>query len=171
MKKPHIIIVSVLAPLLVFVMLLYVFKGVKNYIVNQFNTEYITPSPKDSLYMKLLNIPVNRQEAMNISKEVEEFYFITDSMKTILDAKISRELIAEIIIDKGLVMKTKELLLRLDTSTLIHCQPTCLESIYKDDDEWLNVFQTKEPKEIRAFLQQKIDLVVHAEQKALEEVE
>ncbi|MGK0387301.1 MAG: hypothetical protein ACI94Y_000025 [Maribacter sp.] len=170
MKKPYIIAVSILAPLLVFVMLLYVFKGVKNYIVNQFNTEYITPSPKDSLYMKLLNIPANRQDAMNVSKEVEEFYFITDSMKTILDAKISSELIAEIIVDKGLAIKTRDLLLQLDTSALIDCQPACLEAIYKNEEEWISVFNTKQPKEIRAFLQQKIDLIVKAEQKALEKI-
>ena len=171
MKKPYIIAISIFTPLLVFVMLLYVFKGVKNYIVNQFSTEYITPSPKDSLYMKLLNTPADRQEAMNISKEVEEFYFITDSIKTILDAKISKEFIAEIIIDKGLAMKTRALLFQLDSSALIQCQPVCLEAIYKDEKEWISIFNTKEPKEVRAFLQQKIDMIVEAEQRALEKIE
>lgn len=170
MKKPHIIIVSILAPLLVFIMLLYIFKGVTNYIVKQFETEYITPSPKDSLYMKLLNIPTTRDDAMLVSKEVEEFYFMTDSIKTLLDAEIAPELISEIIIDKGLAMKTKTLLIRLDSSQFIDCNPICLDSIYKDDEKWLDVFRSINPKEIRAFLQEKIDVVVQAEQKALEKI-
>lgn len=171
MKKPYIITISILAPLLVFMMLLYVFTGVKNYIVNQFKTEYISPSPKDSLYMKFLNIPATRQEAMNVSKEVEEFYFVTDSIKTILDAKIAPELISEIIVDKGLAIKIKTLLMELDSSVLIQCEPICLDAIYKDDEEWLDVFRSIKPKEIRAFLQEKIDMVVEAEKRALEKIE
>ena len=167
MKKPYILIISIVASILVFFVLLSVFKGVKSYIVNQYKPEYITASPKDSLYMKLLNNLETREEAMNVSREVQGFYFLTDSMKTILEAKISPELISDIIINKGLAQEMKTHLYHLDTSNIISCIPSCLDASEADDSAWQKLFEEKQPKEIRAFVQGKIDLVVEGEKVAL----
>lgn len=167
MKKPYILIVSIIACILVFFVLLSVFKGVKSYIVSQYQPEYITPSPKDSLYMKLLNNPETREAAMNVSREVQDFYFLTDSMKTIIEAKISPELINDIIINKGLAQEMKTQLYRLDTSAVIACIPACLDASEMDNMDWQKLFEGRQPAEIRTFIQQKIDLVVAGEKTAL----
>jgi len=170
MKKPYILVVSIVASIFIFFVLLSVFKGVKNYIVNQYQPEYITPSPKDSLYMKLLNNSETRESAMNISREVQDFYFLTDSVKTILEAKISAELISDIIINKGLAQEMKTHLYRLDTSGMVSCIPSCLAASEIEDVDWLKLFEGRESKEIRTFVQGKIDLVVEGEKNALLEV-
>lgn len=167
MKKPYILISSILISSIVFFVLLQVFLGVKEYIVQQYQPNYITPSPKDSLYMELLQNPSTRPYAIEVGKTVQDFYFITDSIKTILDAKIDPRLISDIIISKGIAQEIKNGLLKLDSSEIILCKPSCLDSIYKNDETWLKVFEENDPKEIRTFVQEKIDKVVLAEKEAL----
>lgn len=167
MKKPSILILSILISSIVFFVLLQVFLGVKDYITQRYQPEYITPSPKDSLYMDLLQNSSTRPQAVEIAEAVQGFYFITDSVKTILEAKIDPTLISDIIINKGIAQKIKEELWELDTSTIIRCNPPCLDSIYKDDEIWLAIFENDSPNEIREFVQDKINQVVVAEKEAL----
>ncbi len=171
MKKPYILILSISIAIILFFALLTVFKGVTDYIVGRYQPEYITPSPKDSLYMKFLNHPDKRDKAILIAKEVESFYFLTDSVKTILDANISQDLISEIIINKGLAEGIRQELLRLDSSQLISCIPQCLESQYRNRTQWDSTFIVSSPENSRVFLQEKINLVVEAEKNALQLLE
>lgn len=171
MKKPSILIISIIISVITFFVLLQVFLGVKDYIVNQYNPEYITTSPKDSLYMELLQNPNTQTQAVQIAQTVQGFYFTTDSLKTLLDAKISPDLISEIIINKGLASQVRKQLLALDSSNIIICQNQCLDAAFLDEKKWLEAFQEKEPLEIRNFIQEKINLVVEAEKAALQKIE
>lgn len=165
-KKFYIGLISTVVVLGMFALFLFLFKGVTDYVVHQIRPTHIVPSPKDSLYMKLLQDENKRPLAMEISRTVQPFFFIADSTATILEAKISPEYISDIIINKGLAQEIRQSLLRLDTSSVVPCG-VCMDTLVKNNEKWLSFFQHSPPLQIQSYLKTKISCIDSLEQKAL----
>ncbi len=168
LRKPHILIISVIVSFIFFIALSYFFTGISNYISGKLQPNYITPTQKDSAYMDLLMNPIKRDTVMDLSNALRPFYIVSDSMKTILDAEISPQLISEILIEKGLALELRNELKKMDDQDIIQC-PNCLEDTFHQESKWIEYIQSTPPKEVKSYIDQKIILVEKAEHQRLME--
>ncbi len=167
MKKPYILFISILISVSFFLLLARIFMGVSTYLADKYKPNYITPTAKDSTYMELLMDQSKRQTAMNLSRELHTFYNLTDSIKTILDAEISPELISSILLEKGMADTLRMELLRFDQDSIITCVPPCMDIRFLEKKNWDSFFQETAPREIRSYIEQKIEAIEEAEHRKL----
>ncbi len=163
MKKPGILIFSILVSILFFVLLSKVFMGVSEYLAHKYKPEYITPTSKDSSYMTLLKDTLKRKPAMDLSNELRQFYILSDSIQTILNAEISPDLISGIILDKGMAQEYHSELKRFDDTGIIACPSGCLDSSYLQLENWDEFIRQSSPSEIGDFIEKKISEIEEAE--------
>ncbi len=169
MKKPLILLLSIIISLVCFVVLLYTFKNVSDFIVSKYDWNYIEPSAKDSTYTDLLMDTLQRPKAVQLSNELFQFYTISDSIKTILEAELDLSLKTEIIVNKQLAAQVKNELQRFDEDSIINC-PKCLDSIYYNTNNWNHYFLNHNEKEIEEFINHYINKVEKAEHQKLKEI-
>lgn len=167
MRKSTIMFIAVALSLLCFIVLGRVFKGVSHTLANKlYQPDYLRPSPVDSAYMSLLQDMGTRATAMSLSDSIRPFYITADSIRGILRAELSAELLSDIIISKGFASDMRQHLLRLDT--LLACSPPCLDSAFAENEQaWLHHFRESDKDSLTVFVETYIQQVERGELHAL----
>ncbi len=166
MKQRHwILLVSTAICVILFLLLLNVFKGVANHLANRLKPEYITPTAKDSLYTNLLQDSLTREQTVEIGKQVRNFYILSDSVMVILGVPLSDELKSGILLEKGLADELRLELVKLDSASF-PCEPSCLDVSLREQEEWIALFNMP-AKDLKSYIKALRIKISKAEYKAL----